>query len=83
MKVENPNPGFAPEEPSASPQDLGTEPLWTAEEVAQYLKLQPETVRTMARRGELPCLKLGKRLWRFRPAEIKNWVLTNQNNSSA
>ena len=46
-----------------------TSPLWTVEEVAGYLKLQPETVRSMARRGELPAIKLGK-VWRFRKTAI-------------
>jgi hypothetical protein len=27
------------------------ESLWTVDEVAEYLKLQPETIRSMARRG--------------------------------
>lgn len=40
------------------------DPLWTVEDVADYLQLQPETIRSMARRGELPALKLGK-VWRF------------------
>jgi excisionase family DNA binding protein len=44
-------------------------PLWTVEEVAEYLKLQPETIRSMARRGELPAIKLGK-VWRFRQTAI-------------
>lgn len=46
-----------------------TSPLWTVDEVAGYLKLQPETVRSMARRGELPAIKLGK-VWRFRKTAI-------------
>jgi excisionase family DNA binding protein len=46
-----------------------TSPLWTVEEVAGFLKLQPETVRSMARRGELPAIKLGK-VWRFRKTAI-------------
>ena len=44
-------------------------PLWTVDEVASYLKLQPETVRSMARRGELPAIKLGK-VWRFQKIAI-------------
>lgn len=40
------------------------DPLWTVDDVADYLQLQPETIRSMARRGELPALKLGK-VWRF------------------
>ena len=45
------------------------DPLWTVEEMADYLKLQPETIRSMARRGELPAIKLGK-VWRFRKSAI-------------
>jgi excisionase family DNA binding protein len=51
-----------------------TSPLWTVEEVAGYLKLQPETVRSMARRGELPAIKLGK-VWRFRKTAIHEMLV--------
>ena len=44
-------------------------PLWTVEDVADYLQLQPETIRSMARRGELPALKIGK-VWRFQKHAI-------------
>jgi len=53
-----------------SPQ---TEPLWTVEEIAGYLRLEPETVRSMAREGKLPAAKVGK-VWRFRHAQIKEWI---------
>ncbi len=53
---------------------LGTEPLLTVEELACYLRLTPETVRVMARRGELPSIKVGKKVWRFKIAEIKDWL---------
>jgi excisionase family DNA binding protein len=56
----------------------GTEPLWTVVEVASYLRLEPETIRSMARRGDLPCLKLGKRVWRFKPSDVKNWLNIRQ-----
>lgn len=46
-----------------------TEPLWTVEDVAQYLRLDPETVRTLTRQKKLPGMKVGK-VWRFRKAEI-------------
>ena len=58
----------------ASESDFGVEPLWTVEEVANYLRLTSETVRVMARRGELPSIKVGKRVWRFKISEIKKWV---------
>lgn len=38
----------------------------TVEEVAAILELKPPTVYAMARRGELPCARLGRtvRFWR-------------------
>jgi excisionase family DNA binding protein len=39
-------------------------PLWTVDEVAAYLRVKAETVRAMARRGELHALKIGRE-WRF------------------
>ncbi len=48
---------------------LTADPLWTVDDVAAYLKLQPETIRSMARRGELPALKIGK-VWRFQKHAI-------------
>jgi excisionase family DNA binding protein len=50
-----------------------TAPLWTVDDVAGYLKLQPETIRSMARRGELPAIKLGK-VWRFKKSAIHDML---------
>ena len=44
---------------------------WTADEVAAYLGISPETVRQHARSGELPAIRYGK-LWRFDPAVVKS-----------
>jgi len=46
-----------------------TDPLWTVEDVARYLRLDPETIRALARQKKLPAMKVGK-VWRFRKAEI-------------
>lgn len=43
--------------------------LLKVEEVAEILRLKPATIRAMARRGDLPAIKLG-RVWRFRKASI-------------
>jgi excisionase family DNA binding protein len=51
-----------------------SDPLWTVEDVADYLKLQPETIRSMARRGELPALKIGK-VWRFQKHAIHDMLV--------
>jgi excisionase family DNA binding protein len=53
------------------------ETIWTVEEVAEYLKLQPETIRSMARRGELPAIKLGK-VWRFSRRAIHEKLRNSQ-----
>jgi excisionase family DNA binding protein len=52
----------------------GDERLWTIKDVAVYLRLKPDTVRAMVRRGELPGFKLGKRLWRFDVGKIETWL---------
>jgi excisionase family DNA binding protein len=50
-----------------------TEPLWTVEDVADYLRIQPETVRMKARAKEIPAIKVGK-MWRFKVNEIKEML---------
>jgi excisionase family DNA binding protein len=53
------------------------EVLWTVEDLAFYLQLQPETVRSLARRGELPAIKLGK-VWRFQRMAIDEILLARK-----
>ena len=48
---------------------MGNGTLLTVDEVARILRLKPETIRSMARRGDLPAIKLG-RVWRFRSSSI-------------
>jgi excisionase family DNA binding protein len=55
-----------------------SDPLWTVEEVAEYLRLDPETVRAKARKGELPAYKVGKRIWRFDIKEINACLKSSQ-----
>lgn len=54
-----------------------SESLQTVAEVAHRLRLQPETVREMARLGRLPAHKVG-RVWRFEAAEIDRWLRGGQ-----
>lgn len=44
-------------------------PLWTVRELADYLQVTEQTIRSLARRGDLPAVKVG-RVWRFRKDEI-------------
>ncbi len=49
--------------------------LLTKREVARWLKVAPQTVVRMARRGDLPGRRVGNR-WRFLKAEIERWLNT-------
>jgi excisionase family DNA binding protein len=44
----------------------GMEVLLTSKEVSQVLKIHPKVLERMAKRGEVPALKVGK-FWRYRP----------------
>lgn len=50
------------------------DPLWTVEDVAQFLGVAPKTVRKWQLAGALPFVKLGGKLVRFRPAAVRAWV---------
>ena len=54
-----------------------TRPLWTVNDVAKYLSLTQETVRTMAREGKIPAFKIGRN-WRFRQSEIKKSLTVDE-----
>ncbi len=48
--------------------------LLTVNEIANYLKLDPVTVRRKAAKGEIPAIKLGKQ-FRFDRDQIDKWLL--------
>jgi excisionase family DNA binding protein len=53
---------------------LQFEPLLNDVQVAALLGgLHPKTVQRMARRGQLPALRVGK-YWRFRASELESWL---------
>ena len=45
----------------------------SVDEVAQHLKVKPDTVYKWLERKEMPAHKVG-RLWRFKISEIDEWV---------
>lgn len=49
------------------------QPLWTVNDVAFYLNINPETVRVMVRKGALPARKIGRQI-RFQMEDVKDWV---------
>lgn len=47
--------------------------IMTIEEVAQYLRLKPQTIYKWAQEKRLPAAKLGKE-WRFKRSIIDLWL---------
>jgi len=46
--------------------------IMNIEEVAEYLRLKPQTIYTWAQEKKIPAAKLGKE-WRFRRTVINKW----------
>jgi PTS system nitrogen regulatory IIA component len=47
--------------------------ILTLEEVAQYLRLKPQTIYKWAQERRIPAVKLGKE-WRFRKSILDRWL---------
>jgi excisionase family DNA binding protein len=47
--------------------------MLTIEDLAQYLKLKPQTIYKWAQSGKIPGAKFGKE-WRFRRSAIERWI---------
>jgi len=51
----------------------GIEGLLTTKEASQILKIHPKVLERMAKRGEVPALKVGK-FWRYRTTTLDAWI---------
>ncbi len=51
----------------------GDHEILTLEEVAQYLRLKPQTIYKWAQEKRIPAVKLGKE-WRFRKSILDRWL---------
>jgi excisionase family DNA binding protein len=51
----------------------GIEVLLTSSEASQVLKIHPKVLERMAKRGEVPALKVGK-FWRYRATLLDAWI---------
>ncbi|MBI3322885.1 MAG: helix-turn-helix domain-containing protein [Candidatus Omnitrophica bacterium] len=49
--------------------------VMTVSEVAEYLRVNPQTVYRKAKAGELPVVRIGRAI-RFRRAELESWLRT-------
>jgi excisionase family DNA binding protein len=47
------------------------EHLMTAAEVAQRFNVHPETIRRWARKGELPAVRVNRKVVRYRPSDVE------------
>jgi excisionase family DNA binding protein len=53
--------------------DTNFEQLLDSQEAARLLGIHPKTLKQMARRGEVPAVRIGK-FWRFRASALDSWV---------
>jgi excisionase family DNA binding protein len=54
----------------------------TLQQVAEYLKVHPNTIYRLARRGKLPAFKIGSD-WRFNRESVDQWRLAQERPASA
>jgi excisionase family DNA binding protein len=54
-------------------RDAMHERLMTVRELAAFLGLHEKTIYDWTARGELPCVRLGKRL-RFQASDVSRWL---------
>jgi excisionase family DNA binding protein len=47
--------------------------IMNVEEVSSWLRIPLSTLYSMCRRGEIPCIKIGKH-WRFDQQRIEAWM---------
>ena len=52
---------------------MAKERYLTADEVAVYLRVGPEAVYRLVRRGQLPAVRVGHQ-WRFRERDFLDWL---------
>ena len=57
---------------SGNERRLAPNEILTIDEVAQYLRLTPQTIYKWAQERRIPAVKLGKE-WRFRRSVIDKW----------
>jgi len=53
--------------------DHTSEELLDSTDIAQFLKINPKTLQSMARSGQIPAVRIG-RLWRFLKSDIEKWL---------
>jgi excisionase family DNA binding protein len=65
--------------PHAAPSDSRhvSEPLWTAEDVAAFLRVSLSMVYKLRRQGSLPAVRVGA-LFRFQPDVVRDFARSDE-----
>lgn len=58
---------------NSQPPMPGEHALWTATDVARFLRVGRNRPYELAERGELPCIRIGQRL-RFDPSRVRDFL---------
>jgi excisionase family DNA binding protein len=63
---------YEPDEPAQTMK--APDPLIDAKAAGKILAISEQTVWAMAKRGELPCVRFGKKITRFDRSDLLAWV---------
>jgi excisionase family DNA binding protein len=58
------------------------EPLLSDSQVGQLLGLHPKTVQRLARSGEIPSVRVGRK-WRYRATALEAWLAVQSSRQSS
>lgn len=58
------------------------EPLLDDKQAGEMLGLHPKTLQRLARRGEIPAVRIG-RYWRYRASVLNQWIEVNSSGQPA
>jgi excisionase family DNA binding protein len=61
-----------PKRPPAS-EVFVPEPLLDTDEAAAIMRIHPQTLQKLARRGVIRAIQIGK-VWRFRASTLEEWI---------
>lgn len=68
---------MASDDPSEDPRDPSEDPLLTYEVASRRLGVPLGTMYALVHAGRIPHVRLGKRLVRFRRADLERWLESN------
>jgi len=70
----------APESPGRRTGEIPKKEIMTPREAAEYLSVHVRTIYRLAKKGEIPCRKMGGS-WRFKKGALDEWLSWRENPS--